>query len=95
MSTALDIHVDYAIAAHSFKSSCESERELKVEEERAKLAVVEEGLDLLDIANQIIRALMMRLAMGVELAAQPSVMFLDEPACGKDANSAYTMKCLP
>ncbi|KAK1937114.1 ABC transporter G family member 31 [Phytophthora citrophthora] len=56
---------------------------------------VNECLDLLGlhpIANQIIRGSSMeqmkRLTIGVELAAQPSVLFLDEPTSGLDARSA-------
>ncbi|KAG1685896.1 hypothetical protein DVH05_007598 [Phytophthora capsici] len=52
------------------------------------LALVEEGLDFLYIANQIVLASITRLVMSVELAAQPSVMFLNESTNGKDANSA-------
>ncbi|TMW67515.1 hypothetical protein Poli38472_011135 [Pythium oligandrum] len=60
-----------------------------------KYATVEEVLDLLGlrpIADQIIRdssvEQMKRLTIGVELAAQPSVLFLDEPTSGLDARSA-------
>eukprot|EP00644_Phytophthora_capsici_P002658 jgi/Phyca11/106036/e_gw1.11.372.1 len=49
-------------------------------------------LDLTPIADQIIRGSSMeqmkRLTIGVELAAQPSVLFLDEPTSGLDARSA-------
>ncbi|KAE8982369.1 ABC transporter G family member 43 [Phytophthora fragariae] len=49
-------------------------------------------LDMWDIADQIIRGSstkqMKRLTIGVELAAQPSVLFLDEPTRGLDARSA-------
>ncbi|GMF57635.1 unnamed protein product [Phytophthora fragariaefolia] len=51
-----------------------------------------ELLGLKDIADRIIRGSSMeqmkRLTIGVELAAQPSVIFLDEPTSGLDARSA-------
>ncbi|KAG7389174.1 hypothetical protein PHYPSEUDO_010976 [Phytophthora pseudosyringae] len=51
-----------------------------------------ELLDLSPIADQIVRGSSMeqmkRLTIGVELAAQPSVLFLDEPTSGLDARSA-------
>ncbi|KAK1937026.1 Pleiotropic drug resistance protein 1 [Phytophthora citrophthora] len=60
-----------------------------------KFDSVTECLELLDlnpIADQIIRGSSMeqlkRLTIGVELAAQPSVLFLDEPTSGLDARSA-------
>ncbi|ETL44729.1 hypothetical protein L916_05014 [Phytophthora nicotianae] len=49
-------------------------------------------LDMESIADQIIRGAsteqMKRLTIGVELAAQPSIIFLDEPTSGLDARSA-------
>jgi ABC-type multidrug transport system ATPase subunit/ABC-type multidrug transport system permease subunit len=61
----------------------------------SKYDSVNECLELLglsSIADQIIRGSsteqMKRLTIGVELAAQPSVLFLDEPTSGLDARSA-------
>jgi len=60
-----------------------------------KFDSVDECLELLgldEIADQLIRGSSMekmkRLTIGVEMAAQPSVLFLDEPTSGLDARSA-------
>ncbi|KAJ8559144.1 hypothetical protein ON010_g8301 [Phytophthora cinnamomi] len=60
-----------------------------------KYGTVDECLELLgldDIADHIVRGSSMekmkRLTIGVEMAAQPSVLFLDEPTSGLDARSA-------
>ncbi|KAK1936666.1 ABC transporter G family member 29 [Phytophthora citrophthora] len=90
----MDIHSEGATIREAFTFSAFLRQDSSVSE-RAKLASVEECLDLLDmraIADQIIRGRsqeqMKRLTIGVELAAQPSVLFLDEPTSGLDAHSA-------
>ncbi|KAE9132727.1 ABC transporter G family member 36 [Phytophthora fragariae] len=89
-----DIHSEGATIREALTFSAFLRQDSSVSE-RAKLASVEECLDLLDlrpIADQIIRGRsqeqMKRLTIGVELAAQPSVLFLDEPTSGLDAHSA-------
>ncbi|CAI5722770.1 unnamed protein product [Peronospora destructor] len=63
--------------------------------DKMKHDTVNECLDLLDmheIADKIVRGCSQeqakRLTIGVELAAQPSILFLDEPTSGLDAQSA-------
>ncbi|EGZ27184.1 hypothetical protein PHYSODRAFT_284063 [Phytophthora sojae] len=89
-----DIHSEGATIREALTFSAFLRQDSSVSE-RAKLTTVEECLDLLDlrpIADQIIRGRsqeqMKRLTIGVELAAQPSVLFLDEPTSGLDAHSA-------
>ncbi|KAG7400637.1 hypothetical protein PHYBOEH_004904 [Phytophthora boehmeriae] len=60
--------------------------------------IVDECLELLclsDVAGQLIRGSSAeqrkRLTLGVELAAQPSVLFLDEPTSGLDARAAKAL----
>ncbi|GMF33344.1 unnamed protein product [Phytophthora lilii] len=90
----MDIHSESSTIREALTFSAFLRQDSSVSD-RAKLASVEECLDLLDmraIADQIIRgrsqAQMKRLTIGVELAAQPSVLFLDEPTSGLDAHSA-------
>ncbi|POM65555.1 Pleiotropic drug resistance protein ABC Superfamily [Phytophthora palmivora] len=89
-----DIHSEGATIREALTFSAFLRQDSRVSE-RSKLVSVEECLDLLDlrpIADQIIRGRsqeqMKRLTIGVELAAQPSVLFLDEPTSGLDAHSA-------
>eukprot|EP00644_Phytophthora_capsici_P015905 jgi/Phyca11/10412/fgenesh1_pm.PHYCAscaffold_49_\ len=89
-----DVHSEGATIREALTFSAFLRQDSSVSE-RAKLASVEECLDLLNmraIADQIIRGRsqeqMKRLTIGVELAAQPSVLFLDEPTSGLDAHSA-------
>jgi ABC-type multidrug transport system ATPase subunit/ABC-type multidrug transport system permease subunit len=90
----MDIHSESSTIREALTFSAFLRQDSSVSE-RAKLASVEECLDLLDmraVADQIIRGRsqeqMKRLTIGVELAAQPSVLFLDEPTSGLDAHSA-------
>ncbi|OWZ05203.1 Pleiotropic drug resistance protein transporter, partial [Phytophthora megakarya] len=89
-----DIHSEGATIREALTFSAFLRQDSSVSE-RAKLESVEECLNLLDlhpIADQIIRGRsqeqMKRLTIGVELAAQPSVLFLDEPTSRLDAHSA-------
>lgn len=90
----MDIHCESATfrEALTFSAFLRQSEDIPASE---KYDSVEECLDLLDlrpIADKIIRGSsveqMKRLTIGVELAAQPSVIFLDEPTSGLDARSA-------
>ncbi|TMW67915.1 hypothetical protein Poli38472_007587 [Pythium oligandrum] len=90
----MDIHSDASTFREALTFSAFLRQDSSVPDS-AKYDSVEECLDLLDlrpIADQIIRGSsveqMKRLTIGVELAAQPSVLFLDEPTSGLDARSA-------
>ncbi|TMW67916.1 hypothetical protein Poli38472_007588 [Pythium oligandrum] len=90
----MDIHSDASTFREALTFSAFLRQDSTVPDS-AKYDSVEECLDLLDlrpIADQIIRGSsveqMKRLTIGVELAAQPSVLFLDEPTSGLDARSA-------
>ncbi|CAH0515637.1 unnamed protein product [Peronospora belbahrii] len=90
----MDIHSEAATIREALTFSAFLRQDSSVPDS-AKYDSVEECLTLLDmheIADRIIRGSsteqMKRLTIGVELAAQPSVLFLDEPTSGLDARSA-------
>ncbi|GMF14087.1 unnamed protein product [Phytophthora lilii] len=90
----MDIHSETATFREALTFSSFDRQDSSVSDSK-KYDSVNECLDLLDmhdIADQIIRGSsveqMKRLTIGVELAAQPSVIFLDEPTSGLDARSA-------
>ncbi|KAG7389411.1 hypothetical protein PHYBOEH_007500 [Phytophthora boehmeriae] len=90
----MDVHSESSTFREAFTFSAFLRQDSSVPDSK-KYDSVNECLDLLDmhdIADQIIRGSsveqMKRLTIGVELAAQPSVIFLDEPTSGLDARSA-------
>ncbi|EGZ21182.1 pleiotropic drug resistance protein ABC superfamily [Phytophthora sojae] len=90
----MDIHSDASTFREALTFSAFLRQDVDVPDSQ-KYDSVNECLELLDlhpIADQIIRGSsteqMKRLTIGVELAAQPSVLFLDEPTSGLDARSA-------
>ncbi|KAE9011306.1 ABC transporter G family member 34 [Phytophthora fragariae] len=90
----MDIHSDASTFREALTFSAFLRQGADVPDSQ-KFDSVNECLELLDlhsIADQIIRGSsteqMKRLTIGVELAAQPSVLFLDEPTSGLDARSA-------
>ncbi|RLN62493.1 hypothetical protein BBJ28_00012486, partial [Nothophytophthora sp. Chile5] len=90
----MDIHSDASTFREALTFSAFLRQGADIPDSK-KYASVNECLELLDlnsIADQIIRGSsteqMKRLTIGVELAAQPSVLFLDEPTSGLDARSA-------
>ncbi|GMF30840.1 unnamed protein product [Phytophthora lilii] len=90
----MDIHSDATTFREAFTFSAFLRQDSSVPDSK-KYDTVDEVLDLLDmhdIGGQIVRGSSMeqmkRLTIGVELAAQPSVLFLDEPTSGLDAHSS-------
>ncbi|KAF1323093.1 Atp-binding protein, partial [Globisporangium splendens] len=90
----MDIHADSATIREALTFSAFLRQGSDVSSKK-KLDSVNECLELLDldsIADRVIRGCsveqLKRLTIGVELAAQPSVLFLDEPTSGLDARSA-------
>ncbi|ETO60182.1 hypothetical protein F444_21581, partial [Phytophthora nicotianae P1976] len=90
----MDVHSEAATFREALLFSSFLRQDSSVSDVK-KYASVDECIELLgleDIADHIIRGSSMeqmkRLTIGVELAAQPSVIFLDEPTSGLDARSA-------
>ncbi|KAG2777585.1 ABC transporter G family member 29 [Phytophthora cactorum] len=90
----MDVHSEAATIREALTFSSFLRQDASVSDAK-KYDSVNECIELLgleDIADQIIRGSsveqMKRLTIGVELAAQPSVIFLDEPTSGLDARSA-------
>ncbi|RLN50877.1 hypothetical protein BBP00_00009981, partial [Phytophthora kernoviae] len=90
----MDVHSDASTIRESLTFSAFLRQDSSIPDSK-KYDTVNECLDLLDmhdIADKIVRGCsqeqMKRLTIGVELAAQPSILFLDEPTSGLDAHSA-------
>ncbi|POM66313.1 ABC Superfamily, partial [Phytophthora palmivora] len=90
----MDVHSEAATIREALTFSSFLRQDASISDQK-KYESVDECIELLgleDIADQIIRGSsveqMKRLTIGVELAAQPSVIFLDEPTSGLDARSA-------
>ncbi|ETO69110.1 hypothetical protein F444_14224, partial [Phytophthora nicotianae P1976] len=90
----MDIHSDASTIREALVFSAFLRQDSSVPASQ-KYDSVEECLELLDlqsVADEIVRGSpterMKRLTIGVELAADPKVLFLDEPTSGLDARSA-------
>jgi len=90
----MDVHSDAATFREALTFSSFLRQDASILDAKKYDSVNEciEMLGMEDIADMIIRGSsveqMKRLTIGVELAAQPSVIFLDEPTSGLDARSA-------
>lgn len=89
-----DVHSEAATVREALAFSAFLRQSSDVSDE-AKRQHVEECIRLLeleDIADKILRGMsteeMKRVTIGVELAAQPGILFLDEPTSGLDARAA-------
>jgi ABC-type multidrug transport system ATPase subunit/ABC-type multidrug transport system permease subunit len=90
----MDVHSDASTIREALVFSAFLRQDSSVPDSQ-KYDSVQECLELLDlesVADEIVRGSpterMKRLTIGVELAADPSVLFLDEPTSGLDARSA-------
>ncbi|KAE8988734.1 hypothetical protein PR003_g20479 [Phytophthora rubi] len=90
----MDVHSEAATFREALTFSSFLRQDASISDAKKYDSVNEciEMLGMEDIADMIIRGSsveqMKRLTIGVELAAQPSVIFLDEPTSGLDARSA-------
>uniref|UniRef100_M4BE24 ABC transporter domain-containing protein n=1 Tax=Hyaloperonospora arabidopsidis (strain Emoy2) TaxID=559515 RepID=M4BE24_HYAAE len=89
-----DVHSEAATFREALQFSAYLRQSDQVAPDRVE-EIVDECLDLLglnDVAGRLIRGSsseqLKRLTLGIELAAQPSVLFLDEPTSGLDARAA-------
>ncbi|KAF4325099.1 hypothetical protein BBO99_00000537 [Phytophthora kernoviae] len=92
-----DVHSEASTFREALQFSAYLRQGDRVAPERVE-EIVDECLELLclsDMAGQLIRGSSAeqrkRLTLGVELAAQPSVLFLDEPTSGLDARAAKAL----
>ncbi|KAE8890358.1 ABC transporter G family member 35 [Phytophthora fragariae] len=90
----MDIHSDSATVREALIFSAMLRQDANISTAQ-KMESVEECIELLElgpIADKIIRGSsteqMKRVTIGVELVAQPSIIFMDEPTSGLDARSA-------
>ncbi|KAG1698458.1 hypothetical protein DVH05_015000 [Phytophthora capsici] len=90
----MDIHSDSATVREALVFSAMLRQDASIPTAQ-KMESVDECIELLElgpIADKIIRGSsteqMKRVTIGVELAAQPSIIFMDEPTSGLDARSA-------
>ncbi|POM80587.1 Pleiotropic drug resistance protein ABC Superfamily, partial [Phytophthora palmivora] len=90
----MDIHSDSATVREALIFSAMLRQDASISTAQ-KMESVDECIELLElgpIADKIIRGSsteqMKRVTIGVELAAQPSIIFMDEPTSGLDARSA-------
>ncbi|POM70721.1 Pleiotropic drug resistance protein ABC Superfamily [Phytophthora palmivora] len=90
----MDIHSESATVREALIFSAMLRQDASVSTKQ-KMASVDECIELLElgpIADKVIRGSsteqMKRITIGVELAAQPSILFMDEPTSGLDARSA-------
>ncbi|KAJ0405196.1 hypothetical protein ATCC90586_008824 [Pythium insidiosum] len=92
-----DVHSESATVREAMRFAATLRQDASISSTE-KMVYVEECIDLLGlrpIANKIIRGStaeeMKRISIGVELAASPSVLCMDEPTSGVDARSALVI----